>query len=126
MRNDYVARDPFDGVRMPKVEGQVVTAFTADDLRKMLTAARNGRNGERDFTIILVLYDTAMRAGELASLTLDQVDFDGGWLRIRGKGAKERLVPLGQLSKPLRCGLRRPGRVRPPRTPAMISILNRT
>ena len=57
------------------------------------------RNAERNFTIILLLYDTAIRVGELAGLTLDQVDFDGGWLRIRGKGAKERIVPMGATSR---------------------------
>jgi integrase/recombinase XerD len=99
VRIGYAERDPFDGVRMPKVDQYVIAAFTAEDLRQMLNAARHGRNADRNFTMILVLYDTAIRAGELASLTLGQVDFKGGWLRIKGKGAKERLVPMGAASK---------------------------
>ena len=98
-RNGYVDKSPFDGIRMPKVERPVVQAFTADDVRHMLKAARSRRHGERDYTILLLLYDSAIRAGELVKLTLEDVDFDGGWLRVNGKGGKQRMVPLGQTAR---------------------------
>lgn len=98
-RNDYVDRSPFDGVGMPKVEQSVVQAFTSDDVRKMLRVAQARRHAHRDYALVLLLYDTAIRAGELARLRLEDVDFEAGWLRVQGKGAKERMVPLGQTAR---------------------------
>lgn len=99
VRSGYLDRNPFEGVGMPKVEQYVIQAFTADDVRKMLRAAQVRRHGERDYAIVLLLYDTAIRAGELTRLKLEDVDFDGGWLRINGKGSKQRMVPMGQTAR---------------------------
>jgi integrase/recombinase XerD len=98
-RNDYVDRSPFDGVGMPKVERYMIQAFSDEDVRKMLRAARGRRHGERDYALVLLLYDTAIRAGELVRLRLENVDFEGGWLRVFGKGARERMVPMGQTAR---------------------------
>jgi len=98
-RNGYADNSPFDGVGMPKVERYVVQAFTDEDVRKMLRAARARRHAERDYALVLLLYDTAIRAGELVRLRLEDVDFEGGWLRVLGKGARERMVPMGQAAR---------------------------
>jgi len=84
---------------MPRVDKYVVEAFTADEVRRMLQATQQSREGARDHTIILLLYDTAMRLGELTRLTLDDVDMEGGWVKVRGKGARERVIPVGRTAK---------------------------
>src|SRR3990170_3278924 len=99
VRNDYADRSPFEGVGMPKVEWYVIQAFSEEDVRKMLRAAQGLRHGARDYALVLLLFDTAIRAGELVRLRLDDVDFEGGWLRVFGKGARERMVPLGQTAR---------------------------
>ncbi len=48
----------------------------------------------RDIAILETLFSTGMRVGEVSSLRRDQVDLDGNWIRVVGKGAKERLVPI--------------------------------
>ena len=98
-RNGYAAHNPCESLAMPKVEKYVIQAFTAEDVRRMLKAAQGRRHSERDYAIVLLLYDTAARAGELVRLKLEDVDFEGGWLRVNGKGAKERMVPLGQSAR---------------------------
>lgn len=55
--------------------------------------------GIRDRAIFELLYSTGIRAGELRNLTLDDVDFNRGEVRInKGKGAKDRIVPLGEVA----------------------------
>ena len=98
-RNGHLDRSPFDGVGMPKVERYVIQAFTDEDVRKMLRAAQKRRHAARDYAAVLLLYDTAIRAGELVRLRLEDVDFEAGWLRVFGKGARERMVPLGQTAR---------------------------
>jgi integrase/recombinase XerD len=51
--------------------------------------------GLRDRAIIELFYSSGLRASELAGLTLQQVNFEQGFVRVLGKGSKERLVPLG-------------------------------
>ncbi len=57
---------------------------------------KRSATGLRDYTIILALYDTTVRRTELASLKLEDVDFELGELRIMGKGGKENYVPMGR------------------------------
>src|SRR5574341_127575 len=52
--------------------------------------------GLRDRTMLEVLYAAGLRVSELAGLTLADVNLSAGFVRVRGKGSKERLVPLGR------------------------------
>jgi site-specific recombinase XerD len=78
-----LATSPWGTLAMPRVEHYQVQAFTAEDIRAMLKAAQLRRHGERDYLITLLLYDTAIRANELARLTLDDIDFTGAALTGR-------------------------------------------
>ena len=65
-------------------------------IRKLLRAIdTTGPAGCRDRTILELLYSTGIRAGELIGLTLDALDLRNATLRVRGKGNKERMVPVG-------------------------------
>ena len=88
-RNGHLDSNPCRDMRMPKVEKYVIQAFTAEDVRRMLKAAQQRRHAARDYALVLLLYDTAIRAGELTGLKLEDIDFEGGWLRANGKGEGE-------------------------------------
>jgi integrase/recombinase XerD len=77
-------------VRLPKdiSEMSVLRLLEAPDLNKAL--------GVRDRAMLEVMYATGLRVSELTALLMDQLDMLQGWLRLRGKGNKERLVPLGE------------------------------
>ena len=62
----------------------------------LIDAAADGSPlGLRDHAMLEVLYGSGLRVSELIGLTLSGVDRRGGWLRVEGKGRKERLVPMG-------------------------------
>jgi len=86
-----VAR-PARASRLPKVlsEAQVEALLAAPDTTTAL--------GQRDRAMIETLYASGLRVSELVNLQLHEVSFDMGVLRVFGKGAKERLVPLGELA----------------------------
>lgn len=89
---------PMAALRQPKVEEKVVPVLTDDELRRLLDTCRNDRSlsGRRDYAILRVLVDTGMRRGEVAALTVGDVDLDGPVLIVRrSKTGIGRLVPLG-------------------------------
>lgn len=92
--------NPARGVRMPKLEKRLPTFLDRaqmDDLFRFAGAlAQSGEfQGVRDLALLETLYATGMRLSELAGLNLSDVDLVSDQLKARGKGKKERLLPLG-------------------------------
>lgn len=97
LAEDVIDVDPLIGLRSPKIDRKVINALTADQLRRLIKACQ-GKNlkDRRDEAIVRLLAETGMRAGELAALTVDDVDLDRGLVTIiRGKGGKGRVAPFG-------------------------------
>src|SRR5438876_178422 len=85
---------------VPKVAGWSMTgiprAITAEEIRKLLSSIdRRHAKGRRDYAILLLLARLGMRSGEIARLDLDDIDWNSGSLKVRGKGREARL-PLPQ------------------------------
>jgi integrase/recombinase XerC len=82
-------RTPRQGKRLPK-------AITVDQVERLLAAPdSNDVLGRRDRAMLETLYSTGIRVSELIGLNVEDLDLAGEALRIRGKGKKERIVPLG-------------------------------
>ena len=86
---------PLAGLPIPKVPDVLVPSLTAPELRALLEGANSTRDSIRDRAILLVLLDTGLRLGELVRLSVGDVDLVEGRCRVMGKGAKERVVPIG-------------------------------
>lgn len=83
---------PKTGVRLPQV-------MTEDEVDKLLQQPNlSTPAGIRDKAMLELLYATGLRVSELVSLDIDQVNLDVGLLRCMGKGAKERVVPIGSVA----------------------------
>lgn len=80
----------------PKIEKNLPTFMTESEIEKLLSAANRDTTdkGIRNKVMLYVLYATGMRVSELVNLTTDQILFDTGFIKILGKGSKERMVPL--------------------------------
>jgi site-specific recombinase XerD len=68
-------------------------------LRLIEVAHEQSRMPDRDVAIILFMIDTGVRVGEIAGLKVTDIDFEAGRCRVFGKGAKERLVPIGRRTR---------------------------
>jgi integrase/recombinase XerC len=84
---------PMDRMKPPRLEEKLVRPLEPSQIEAMINACRNNWMGYRDAAILLVLYDTGLRAEECRALTL--ADLEGNRIVVRGKGSKERIVRLG-------------------------------
>lgn len=88
---------PMERVPAPKDPGDEVQPFADEEVARLLRAAGQTRQGERDRAIVLVLLDTGLRAQELCDLQYRDLDLDARSLKVRaGKGNKSRTVYLGR------------------------------
>jgi integrase/recombinase XerD len=89
--------DPTAHVEPPRVPQSLPKALSEDEVESLLGAVvGDDAVARRDRAILEVLYGTGVRISELVGLSLADVDLDGSLLRVFGKGAKERVVPIGR------------------------------
>jgi integrase/recombinase XerD len=88
--------DPSAAIEMPKTPRGLPKALSEAEVLMLLDAVRGQEPLDlRDRLILEVLYATGLRISELVGLSLNDVDLDAGLIRAFGKGAKERIVPVG-------------------------------
>ena len=93
---EIIETNPFEKVKIPKPLKKVIIPFTEEQLKSLLDVIdTHTPAGFRDWTIILTLLDTGLRVMELANLRLEDVNLSQRSLKVCGKGAKERVVPVG-------------------------------
>ena len=91
--------DPAAEVEMPKVPRGLPKALSEEEVGRLLASVTGDRPlDRRDRAILEVLYGTGLRISELVGLSLGDVDLDAGLIRAFGKGAKERIVPVGRFA----------------------------
>jgi integrase/recombinase XerD len=97
VRERIVAGNPTTSVQSPRLGRPLPKALSQDETRALLSVSRvGGPLHLRDLAMLELLYGTGMRVSELVGLDLSQVAFATGTLQVRGKGGKERVVPLGE------------------------------
>ena len=80
----------------PKLVRKIPGALTAGEVGRLLAAPSGGdAYALRDRAMLELFYASGLRVSELAGLTLQQIDLDHGFVRVFGKGSKERVVPFG-------------------------------
>lgn len=96
VEEEEVDRNPTEKMRAPTVPESPVPIVSAADFKKLLkTASGKDFTSRRDTAVLLMLYDTGMRAGELIGLTLEDVDLRGRLAYVTGKGDRLRAVRFG-------------------------------
>ena len=97
VRERIVTLDPTLKLEPPKRPSRFPKTLTERDVEALLRAPDTGeRLGLRDRAMLETLYATGLRVSELVGLKLVEIALDQGVVRVFGKGAKERLVPLGE------------------------------
>jgi integrase/recombinase XerD len=96
---DLIATDPSNLLEAPRLKRSLPDTLNPDEIDAMInTFDLSKREGERNRAIIETLYGSGLRVSELTELKISNIYFNDGFMRILGKGNKERLVPLGSLA----------------------------
>ena len=92
----FIGENPFSRIRIPKAPRKIIPTFSETQIKALLAAVDTSTGeGFRNYAILLTLLDTGLRVSELTNLRLQDVNLEGRLLKVWGKGAKERLVPIG-------------------------------
>ncbi len=117
VRRGMAKRNPATALRSPRTRRPLPQVLSVDDAFRVVESTDGPPSlSIRDRAVLELLYGSGLRVSELAGLDLRDTDLDAGVLRVRGKGRKEREVPIGEMASdairrwlPERLGLRRPG-----------------
>ena len=97
MREGVIRDDPTAQIAMPKIGRSLPKSLSEEEVESLLGApVVSDPLGNRDRTMLEVLYATGLRVSELVNLRHGQVNTTQGVIRILGKGNRERLIPLGE------------------------------
>jgi integrase/recombinase XerC len=96
VKRNYVTGNPVTTIKTPKQDKRLPRFLEFEEVQKLLnTPMADNWLGVRDRAILETLYSTGMRVSELVGLNLEDVDFLGEVIHVRGKGKKERIAPIG-------------------------------
>lgn len=97
VRERLIARDPMTDLEGPRRTRPLPGSMTAAEVEALLAAPDSRKPLDaRDRAVLETLYATGIRVSELVDLTLPRLNLARGVVRVRGKGGRERLVPLGE------------------------------
>jgi integrase/recombinase XerD len=95
-RDQLIDHDPTSDLRPPRSRARLPKVLSRDEVGKLLAQPRGTAPAPlRDRALLETMYACGLRASEAISLELSQLDLEAGILRARGKGSKERIVPIG-------------------------------
>jgi integrase/recombinase XerD len=96
LRERHASQDPTEELETPRAHRRLPVFLTLDEVERLLAAPDPRKApGARDRAMLEVLYAAGLRVSELCGLAGEDVNLRDGYLVARGKGGKERLVPLG-------------------------------
>jgi integrase/recombinase XerD len=96
MTTQNIGTNPFSAIETPKLAKKLPVVLSHPEIESMIAAIDLSKfSGERDKTIIMLLYGCGLRVSELVNLKMNDLFIDEGVVRVLGKGSKERFVPLG-------------------------------
>ncbi len=99
-RQNIVKRNPFAIIDLPKSGRTLPKALSLEEVKRLLTPPlKVSPYTRRDSAMLFLLYSTGLRVSELIRLPLSACNLSAGFVRVLGKGNKERLVPFGEQAK---------------------------
>ncbi|MFZ1202523.1 MAG: site-specific tyrosine recombinase XerD [Desulfobacterales bacterium] len=100
VQEEILGSDPSRLIDLPKSGLKLPDVLTIEEVKRLLDAPAGAKaSGSRDAAMLELLYAAGLRVSELTGLKLQDVNLTGGYVRVFGKGAKERVVPIGQYAQ---------------------------
>ncbi|MFA5354810.1 MAG: site-specific tyrosine recombinase XerD [Thermodesulfovibrionales bacterium] len=91
-----IAEDPTEMLVSPKIWERLPKALSREEMKRLLAVELKTNAFVRDSAMLELLYASGLRASEIISLRISDLDFEAGFFRVTGKGAKERIVPMNR------------------------------
>lgn len=92
---DYREDDPGELLESPKIGFHIPEVLTVDEIDRIIAAVDMEKSeGQRNRAILETLYSCGLRVSELCNLKISDLYFDEGFIKVEGKGSKQRLVPI--------------------------------
>ena len=92
---DYIEADPSELLEGPKIGFKIPEVLTVEEIDTIISAIDLSKNeGQRNRAMLETLYSCGLRVSELTNLKLSDLYFDEGFIKVEGKGSKQRLVPI--------------------------------
>ena len=96
-REGYTTENRLKNLKLPKAPTKMMEPLTPEEIYRIAsTINRNSQSGARNYAILVLALDTGLRASEIAGIALDMLNLERGYLKVMGKGSKERIVPIGK------------------------------
>ncbi len=97
---DYRVDNPMDLIESPKIGRKLPDTLSTDEINNLIAAIDLSKpEGERNRAILETLYGCGLRVSELINLKLSDLFFDEGFIKVTGKGDKQRFVPISSINK---------------------------
>ncbi|MDD5194362.1 MAG: site-specific tyrosine recombinase XerD [Candidatus Omnitrophica bacterium] len=100
LREKITTGDPTDLIESPKLEKKIPSILDFEEVNRILKSPNlKDAHGIRDRAILELMYASGLRVSEASSLKLSDINLDVGFVKCKGKGSKERIVPLGRIAQ---------------------------
>lgn len=93
--SDYIETDPCELLESPKIGFKIPEVLSVDEIDQLINAVDLSKNeGQRNRALLETMYSCGLRVSELINLKISDLYFDEGFVKVEGKGQKQRLVPI--------------------------------
>ena len=93
-KEKYVYKEIFENIRSPKVSTPIPKPLSEKDINLLLDFKNKNKFYYRDSCIFMLMYSSGLRVSEVINIKLGQLDLDNHSVKVRGKGNKERILPI--------------------------------
>ena len=98
-KNKEIDANPFDAIQSPKVEERLPKSLTPEDVEKLLSFVPKTPWDFRDKAFLELLYSSGLRVSEAVNVNITSFESDFSFIKVLGKGKKERMLPVGKLAR---------------------------
>ena len=98
IQSEALASDPTRALAGVRLETSLPRVLSIAEVERLLSLPKTDPRGLRDRALLETMYGAGLRASEVLSLRIQDIDLDVGFVRVIGKGDKERVVPLGRMA----------------------------
>ncbi len=98
IKKKYITVNPMDGISSPKLSKHLPDVLDVDEIDKLLDFKTDSNFAFRDRCMLELLYSSGLRISELVSLKLENININESFVKVMGKGSKERVVPFNDIT----------------------------